>query len=564
MIAKNGARPEKEGPTQVAFYIRVSSDKQARKQDGSLDTQLDLLNRFFEYKKSTGMDWTLSERFIEGEQEGRRSGRSAKDTNRPTFQKLLAAARARLIDVIVITKIDRISRSVIDFLLLVEELDKYGVKVVSLHENIDLTTPAGKFQTIIMIALAQHEREVIAARVKEKVAWRAEKGFPLGPPPIGYVMKNKMFAIEPDYAKHVREADRLYIERQSAGAVVVEFRKRGYRTPQGGCYNNPMICRMLRNPAYVGKLHYEGRIYDAQWEPIRSPETHDQIQKLMDRNARLNGTPNKPTREYAYLLQGLIRCGSCGHRMSPQPGTSRTGRLHPYYSCGHAEKSRGTACPFRYVPAQAADQAVLEFLTQLHLKPELVKAFAARANEFASETLSKLRADLERVKEPLSVVRTKIANMVEAVALGGKSAMASLKDKLEALEAEKAELEATETRLKAEIQAEQTQEISVQDQIQTLSLFEQLVRENEGHPERLKNLLPRFIDYVVWRSREKGEGEIEAALFQDVVAVAPEVTYVGAGGSGPGAPLVRWSPSDGIPSRSLDETTPPSRAPSRP
>ena len=104
MIAKkNGAGPEKEGPTHVAFYIRVSSDKQAKKQDGSLDTQIDLLNRFVEYRKSTGVDWLVSERFVEGESEGRRSGKSAKDTNRPTFQKMLAAARAQLIDVIVLT-----------------------------------------------------------------------------------------------------------------------------------------------------------------------------------------------------------------------------------------------------------------------------------------------------------------------------------------------------------------------------------------------------------------------------------------------------------------------------
>ena len=551
VMLRNAKAPERTGPQNVAFYIRVSSDKQAKKQDGSLDTQLDLLNRFVEYKKSTGVNWVVCERFIEGEQEGRRHGKSAKDTNRPTFQKMLAAAHARMIDVIVITKIDRISRSVVDFLLLVEDLDRHGVKIVSLHENIDLTTPAGKFQTILMIALAQHEREVIAARVKEKVAWRAEKGLPLGPPPIGYTMKNKTYVINPEYAEHVREADRIYLQTHSAGAVVVEFRKRGYRTPRGGCYNNPMICRMLRNPTYVGKIEYEGKIYDAQWESIRSRDTHEKIQKIMDRNARLNGTPNKPTREYAYLLQGLIRCGNCGHSMSPQPGTSRTGRLHPYYSCRIAEKSRGTACPFRYVPAQAADQAVLEFLKQLHLKPELVKEFAARANEFASETLARLRADLERVKEPLSVVRTKIANMVEAVALGGKTALASLKDKIEALELEKGELEATEARLKAEIQAEQTQEIAVQDQIQTLALFDRLVRENEDKPDRLKNLLPRFIDYVVWHSREKGEGEIEVALFPNVVALAPEVTYAGnepvvERESVPGVPLVRLSPSDGV------------------
>lgn len=84
MIAnRNGKEREKAGPSQVAFYIRVSTDKQAKKQDGSLDTQLDLLNKFVEYKRSAGVDWNISERYVEGEGEGRRRGKSAKDTNRP-------------------------------------------------------------------------------------------------------------------------------------------------------------------------------------------------------------------------------------------------------------------------------------------------------------------------------------------------------------------------------------------------------------------------------------------------------------------------------------------------
>jgi len=179
----------------VALYVRVSTDMQAQKDDGSLDTQLDRLTWFVESKRAAGQVWTIAEKFVEGEKDGKRYGKSAKNTNRPALQKLCEMARAGLIDVVAITKIDRISRSVKDFLLLVDEFEKFGVKIVSLRESIDLTTPGGRLQTTMLIALAQHEREVTSCRVKEKVAWRAEKGFPIGPPPIGYVMKEKRFEV---------------------------------------------------------------------------------------------------------------------------------------------------------------------------------------------------------------------------------------------------------------------------------------------------------------------------------------------------------------------------------
>ncbi len=490
------------------------------------------MNKLVEYKKSTGVNWIVTERLVEGESEGRRRGRSAKDTNRPTFQKMLELAKARLIDVIVITRIDRISRSVVDFLLLVEELNRYGVKVVSLRENIDMTTPTGKFQTILMIALAQHEREMISARVKEKVEWRVGQGLPIGPPPIGYRMKDKMYQIDPEYAPHVRECDRLYLEHESTEAVAREFSRLGYRTPGGHPYSVPLICRMLRNVTYIAKIDYEGQLHEARWEPIRYKETHERIQKILDRNGEKNHSPNRRPVDYIYLLQGLLRCGSCGHMMSPQPAIGRNGRYYPYYSCGAAEKSAGTVCPFRYVPAEAADRAVLELMKKLVLKPDLVEGFARRANEFTSETLGKIKGDLERVRQQLTAVRTRIGHYVDAIGEGGKAALASVRERLQALEVEREELEASEARLRAEYEAEGTQEIVVQDQVQTLQLFDQLVRQNEGRPDRLKALVPRFIDYVVWRSKDKGEGDIEVALFQDPIALAPDVILAG----GPGNP----------------------------
>jgi site-specific DNA recombinase len=524
---KNTKDPERVGPANVLLYVRVSTDRQAQKEDGSLDTQLDRLTAFVEYKRSTGHEWTVTEKLVEGEREGKRHGKSAKNTERPALQRLLELARAQLIDVVVITKIDRISRSVIDFLQLVEELDQLGVKVVSLRENIDLTTPAGRFQTVLMIALAQQERELTSVRVKEKVGWRVEKGLPLGPPPMGFRMDGKIFGIHEPYAAHVRAADALYLEGESVDKLVVEFRKRGYRTPGGSFYTKQVLCRMLRNEVYAAKQDYEGKLYDAQWKPIRSWETHVRLGQLMDKNDRRNGSGQRQSREYVYLLQGLLRCGLCGHKMSPRPGRGMSGQYYPYYFCGEAEKSVGGTCPRVYVPAETLDLGVLEFMKLLHLKPEHIRAIAEQANEFTSETLTKIMSDLERVRAQLASVRSKLSRLVDVLTDGGKEALASVRERMKGLEAERAELEETEARLKGEYAAEKTEEIRAAEQIKTLAQFQELVTENAEKPDRLKALLPRFLDYVVFHADGKGEGRLEVALFPEPVASAPEIVRTG-------------------------------------
>ena len=426
-----------------------------------------------------------------------------------------------------VTKLDRISRSVVDFLLLIEELHRHGVEVVSLRENFDFTTPTGRMFVSLMVLLAQFERETTSARGKDKVEWRAEKGLPLGRPALGYVMKDKMYEIDEPFAAHVRTADEIYLERESADQVVLEFRKRGYRTPGGSFYAKPVICRMLRNEVYAGKKEYEGKIRDGLWKAIRTWETHLRIQKLMDRNRERNRSSKRQPDDYVYLLQGLLRCGKCAHKMSPKPGTGRNGLYYPYYSCGGAEKSVGGACVRQYVPAEALDQAVLAFLKELRLKPERLQAFAAKAQEFQSGTLGKLQEDLERTRERLGSVRSKLSRLADAIADGGKDVMTSLREKLKSLEAEREELEALESRCKADLETEQSQVVVVQDQVQALDRFQSLVEKSAKHPERIKMLIPRFVDYVVWHSDSKGEGRLEVALFPDPVALAQEIQVGG-------------------------------------
>ena len=522
MVKRREVPPKAQAIMNVALYVRVSTDRQADKDDGSLDTQLDRLTSHVEYKKKQGENWVIAERFVEGERDGQRRGKSAKNMDRPALQKILELARAGLIDVVAVTKLDRISRSLRDFVKLVEELERYGVKLVSLKEQIDLTTSVGRLQTYLLMILAQYERELTADRVRDKVDWRAEQGLPLTRPPLGYVMKDKTFAIEEPFASHLREADALYLEHESADRVVLQFRKRGYRTKSGAFYTKPFICEMLRNVRYAGKQERNGTLFDGRWEPIRTWETHERIQALMDRNGQRNRGGKTQPKDYVYLLQGLLRCGECGHKMSPQPATGRNGVPYQYYACGRAEKSVGTSCPKRYVPAEALDGAVLEFMKLLHLKPERVRSIAARENGFVSQTIAKLREDHERVRERLGSVKQRLSHLADVLAEGGVGALSTVREKMEALEADRRELEESEARLRAEREAEESQEIAVEAHVKSLAFFHEFIEEHREEPERVKSVIARFVDYVVWHAGENGEGQIELALFGEPVAVSPE------------------------------------------
>jgi DNA invertase Pin-like site-specific DNA recombinase len=523
--------PTKSGPVNVAFYIRVSSDKQAKMTDSSLDTQLDRLNEEVRHRGAAGFEWVVTERLIEGEKDGVRHGKSGKNAKRPMYQRMLELARARLVDVVMVTRLDRVSRSLADFVHLVEELQQYGVQIVSLKEQIDLTTPAGRLQANMLMSLAQYERELVSTRVLDKMAWRAEKGLPLGRSAPGYKLVDRMFVPNPPYDGHVTAADAIYLERHSADAVVKQFARLGYRTSTGALYNKPTILRMLRNPVYAAKLEHRGSVYDAQWKPIRSWETHQKVQALLDQNDRSHHGGERLTKDHVYLLQSLLRCGLCGRRMTPRPGTGRNG-LYAYYQCGGAEKSLGLACPRVLIPAKAVDTAVVDYLKRLPLDPDHIAALAKRANAQTSETLRKLLADRDRVKAQFAEVMPKLKNIVKAIERGIDTT--TMHESMRALESERAELEATEARLKIEIAAEETQEIIAHDVMASLTAFRQIVETGTETPERLKMLLPRFVAYIVWHEHKKGEGQVEVALYQEQPALEAALVAVGSDASAPG------------------------------
>jgi len=359
--------------------------------------------------------------------------------------------RSRLVDVVVFTKMDRISRNVVDFLTLVEEFERHEVKLVSLKEEIKTASASGRVITTIMIALAQFEREQISERTREKMAWRASKGLPIGPPPLGYEMHEKRYRIVPHEAEHVRFLDRTYLECRSLDKTARAAFERGVRTRKGHTLTKKAISYILRNPLYMGQIVYHEDAVPGQHEAIRDEASHTRIGRLLARNNRRKGNGTCKSTKYGYLLQGLVVCGACGGRMVPKSARGRNGAPHYYYLCAAADKTAGIDCTRNYLPAVSADQHVLGFVRQLALRDDLVRTLCADREASFAEGLRELRQDRDRVKASLAENRREATNLGLAIARMGEEPSRALLELSRDYHRREEELEGTLARMGEEI-----------------------------------------------------------------------------------------------------------------
>jgi len=509
--------PQTPAPVQrVAIYCRVSTDKQAAKEDSSLDTQRDRLIRYIEDKQRAGQNWQLAQEFVEGEdKDGKRRGCSGKNLDRPGFSQLMEKVRARLVDVVVFTKMDRISRNVVDFLTLVEEFERYNVKLVSLKEEINTASASGRVMTTIMIALAQFEREQISERTREKMAWRAGKGLPIGPPPLGYEMHEKRYRPVPQGVEWVRFLDRTYLETRSLDKTTRAAFEKGVRTRKGHTLTKKAISHILQNPFYTGKIVHNGEAFPGQHESIRDEATHARIGQLLARNHHRKGNGTCKSTKYDYLLQGLVVCGSCGGRMVPKSARGRNGTPHYYYVCSAAEKTAGIACRRNHLPAVAADQHVLEFVRQLALRDDLIRQLCSERDASFADALQKLRQDRDCVKVSLADVRREATNLGLALARLADEPPRALLELSRGYNRQEQELEATLARMGEEITKLEQVELGVDLAGRTVRYLAAILDHKAVTPAHLKDLLPKFINSVTW-TEEPGtrQGRLDVALFE--------------------------------------------------
>jgi site-specific DNA recombinase len=321
-------------PVRCAIYTRVSTDHGLDQEFNSLDAQYDAASAYIKSQAHAG--WALiRSRYDDG-------GYSGGSTDRPDLQQLLDDIRARKLDVIVVYKVDRLTRSLADFAKLVELFDAQGVSFVSVTQQFNTTTSMGRLTLNVLLSFAQFEREVTSERIRDKIAASKRKGLWVGGPlPLGYAMKDGKIAVVEDEAERVRLIYRRYLELRGVNALVRDLRDKEIRTKirlratgatRGGIlFERGSLFYLLRNRFYIGEVKYKGEILPGEQPAIMERELFDAVQqKLTDQWSHRNHAKTKSD----HLLTGLLY-DDAGHRMIPTHATKAGIRYRYYASLPH-------------------------------------------------------------------------------------------------------------------------------------------------------------------------------------------------------------------------------------
>ena len=362
-----------------AIYTRKSTDEGLDQEYNSLEAQRDAGLAFVSSQRHEG--WLPVD---DGYDDG---GFSGGNLDRPALKRLLADIEAGHIDVIVVYKIDRLTRSLADFAKLVEVFDRCGVSFVSVTQQFNTTTSMGRLTLNILLSFAQFEREVTGERIRDKIAASKARGMWMGGmPPLGYDVKERKLMINAREAELVRDIFRRYAEHGSSARLVRELAVEGHTTKswvtQGGQHrpgrpiDQQYLFTMLRNRTYLGEMPYKGQSFPGQHEAIVSQALWEAAHAFV---ARRKQGPREHRAEHPALLAGLLFAPD-GQRMLHTFTQKKNGRLYRYY-VPYLHKRRNAGATLRPgavdlgpLPAAEIEAAVLGQIHAALRAPEVLVA----------------------------------------------------------------------------------------------------------------------------------------------------------------------------------------------
>ncbi|MEW9834235.1 recombinase family protein [Mesorhizobium marinum] len=341
-----------------AVYTRKSTEEGLDQEFNSLDAQREACAAFV--ASQAGLGWRLIDNHYDD------GGISCGTMERPALKRLLQDIRDRKVDVVVVYKIDRLTRSLMDFSKIVEVFDANEVSFVSVTQQFNTTTSMGRLTLNVLLSFAQFEREVTAERVRDKIAASRKKGIWMGGTvPLGYRAVDRKLVVEPEAANMVRMIFRRYLELKSVPALADELNAdlvaRQDGSPSGSPHQAPYtrgkLYHLLSNPVYIGKARHKELIYDGEHEAIISDETYAVATALLKDQApsRTNGS----TTQSRHLLTGLL-FDETGDRLSPA-FTVKGGKRYRYYISNRLETAGKDPSGWR-LPAVELETTVLHQL----------------------------------------------------------------------------------------------------------------------------------------------------------------------------------------------------------
>jgi site-specific DNA recombinase len=378
-----------------AIYTRKSTEEGLEQDFNSLQAQREACEAYVKSQKQEG--WKLVRtRFDDG-------GHSGGTLDRPALQTLLGAIDRNEIDVVVVYKVDRLTRSLADFAKIVERFDERGVSFVSVTQQFNTTSSMGRLTLNVLLSFAQFEREVTAERIRDKIAASKKKGMWMGGlPPLGYDVQDKKLVVNQQEATTVRTLYRLYLEHGTVRNLLREANTLGIVTKRrigkdgritgAKAFSRGNLYQLLTNPLYVGKIPHKGEIYPGQHRAIIDEDLPQAVQQLLSGNAvTRQATTNTAS---SSLLAGLVY-DETGDRLCPTHA-SKGGKRYRYYVSKRlihdADKNEGwrlaaehlEGCVIRIISKLLTDQRRLSALV-LNQDAELgaLKSILAHALDMA-------------------------------------------------------------------------------------------------------------------------------------------------------------------------------------
>lgn len=346
-----------------AVYTRKSSEEGLEQEFNSLDAQRESCEAYVASQKAEG--WLLvPDRYDDG-------GFSGGTLERPALQRLIGDIEAKRIDTVVVYKIDRLSRSLMDFARLVEVFDRNSVTFVSITQSFNTTTSMGRLTLNILLSFAQFEREVIGERIRDKFAASRRRGIWMGGwAPLGFDVKDRKLIVNEQEADLVRSIFTRFARGTPASQLIRMLAEEGSLNKQGKRIDKGYLYRVLNNRVYLGKAMHKGTEHPGEHDAIIEQNLWDQVHGLISESPHQRAT--RPKGRTPALLKGLI-FGPTGAAMTPAHAR-KNGKLYRYYVAMDVIRNGSCACPIRRVPAAQIEAVVITQIKTMVQTPEIIVA----------------------------------------------------------------------------------------------------------------------------------------------------------------------------------------------
>jgi site-specific DNA recombinase len=344
-----------------AIYTRKSTEEGLDQEFNSLDSQREAAEAFIQSQRREG--WiALPESYDDG-------GFTGANMDRPALTRLLHAVEAGEVDCVVVYKVDRLSRSLLDFTRMLSLFEKHQVSFVAVTQQFNTSTSLGRLTLNILLSFAQFERELIGERTRDKMSAARRKGKWVGGCPVlGYDVDpgGGRLMVNEEEAERVRAIFALFEEYGSARQTLAEIERRGWRLKSwtlktgqfraGGPFALNSLRRLLTNILYTGAVRHKGQLYPGEHAAILTAGAWERVQNLITHRAAL--ARGKSRNKHLALLSGLLYCEACGTRMV-YSYSGKNDRKYPYYVCLNAQRKGWAVCPGKSLPAGAIEESVL-------------------------------------------------------------------------------------------------------------------------------------------------------------------------------------------------------------